>query len=188
MVAIRARRLRLGLSQRQLARRAGVAYRTVQLIESGGHDPRWSTLSRLARTLGIAAGELDAAVAGCFAPDEESVEAVSAAIVREGSESWKGRLFEFVDAFRRMPGARLVEAPPATALDRKLKALVASVVESLCEERRMTAPLWCAGIGALDEPWFPADIESLKASALVEAPAQYRRRNIFVLGNFLARA
>jgi hypothetical protein len=30
-------------------------------------------------------------------------------------------------------------------------------------------------------------VESLKATALVESPAPFRKRNIFVLGNFLSR-
>jgi hypothetical protein len=40
----------------------------------------------------------------------------------------------------------------------------------------------------LPDPWFVAGIENLKASALVESPVQFRRNNIFVLGNFLSRA
>jgi hypothetical protein len=31
-------------------------------------------------------------------------------------------------------------------------------------------------------------VENLKAMALVESPAWFRRRNVFVLGNFLNRA
>jgi hypothetical protein len=40
----------------------------------------------------------------------------------------------------------------------------------------------------LPAPWFVAGVENLKASALVESPVQFRRNNVFVLGNFLARA
>ena len=51
--------------------------------------------------------------------------------------------------------------------------------------------LWvlaCAGVGALATPWFVAGVENLKALALVESPTHFRKRNIFVLGNFLSRA
>ena len=61
MEALKARRRRLGLSQREVARRAKVAFRTVQLIESGGHDPRWSSLRRLGAALGVDPARLDAA-------------------------------------------------------------------------------------------------------------------------------
>jgi hypothetical protein len=43
-------------------------------------------------------------------------------------------------------------------------------------------------VEALDSPWFVAGIENLKASALVESPVRFRKRNIFVLANFLERA
>ncbi len=45
-------RERRGLSLRQLGERSGVSYVTVSLIERGKHDPRLSTLERLARALG----------------------------------------------------------------------------------------------------------------------------------------
>ena len=188
MEGMRIRRRRMGLSQRELARRARISYKTVQLIESGGHDPRWSTLRRLAGTLGIEAGKLDAALENCLAPQEDSIPAVSERMIEDGPASWKGWLFEFVDAFRKAPNADLAESPPAADLDPRLKALLASTVELLCAQIKAPAPLWCSGIGSLETPWFPSEIENLKASALVESPAQYRRRNIFVLRNFLARA
>ncbi len=188
MDALKARRRRLGLSQRELARRAKVSFRTIQLIESGGHDPRWSTLCCLATTLGVEEGKLDSAVAQCLAPEDDSIESVSRRIIAEGSASWKTWLFEFVDAFSREPDGRLAESPPAAALSPRLKALLASTTELLCARHDLSMPLWCSGVGPLDTPWFPAETENLKASALVEAPAQFRRRNIFVLGNFLARA
>ena len=67
-------------------------------------------------------------------------------------------------------------------------ALLASTVEMLCAERRMPVPWWCGGAGILPAPWFVSGVENLKALALVESPAHFRKRNIFVLANFLARA
>ncbi len=188
MDAIKLRRRRFGISQRELARRAKVSFRTVQLIESGGHDPRWSTLRRLAVTLGVEAGTLDAAVAQCLAPDADSVESVSRRMLEDGADSWKLWLFEFVDAFCKSPAGRLAENSPAAALSPRLTALLASTVEFLCSQRGLQAPFWCAGVPALRAPWFASAIENIKASALVESPTQFRRRNIFVLANFLARA
>jgi predicted transcriptional regulator len=41
---VRAGRARLGLSTRDLAHLAGVAYPTISRIENGHVQPRWSTL------------------------------------------------------------------------------------------------------------------------------------------------
>jgi hypothetical protein len=117
-----------------------------------------------------------------------SVGAIRGSVLPEGEGSWKGWLAELVDDFRRQPLRTLIETPPPVTLPAQVRCLVASTVEALCAERGVTPPAWCAAIGPLPEPWFVAGIENLKASALVEAPAQFRKRNVFVLGNFLSRA
>ena len=50
---VRARRLSLGLSQAELAKRAGLCNGTISLIESGKHTPVLSTLSWIAEVLGM---------------------------------------------------------------------------------------------------------------------------------------
>lgn len=82
----------------------------------------------------------------------------------------------------------LIDAPPFEATDEKIRCLMASTVEVLCREADMTAPPWCRAVGCLVNPWFVAGVESLKAMALVESPGHFRKRNIFVLDNFLERA
>ncbi len=68
-----------------------------------------------------------------------------------------------------------------------MRALLASTVEMLCDEARLEPPEWCAAVPALPEPWFVAGMEGLKVLALAESPVHFRKRNIFVLGNFLSR-
>ena len=174
MVDLKARREAAGLSQRALAGRAGVSFRTVQLLEWGRHDARLSTLEKLERALGPV-------------PDD-TVAGACAAATGGGPDSWAGAVFDFVDAFRRGPGAPMVEAAPSPDIDPRLAALAAAVVETLCSEHGVRVPWWCAGAASLPEPWFVSGMESLKASALLESPAPFRRRNVFVLGNFLERA
>ena len=48
-------------------------------------------------------------------------------------------------------------------------------------------PPWTGGVGPLERPWFVSGYENLKASALVESPARFRSRNVFVLAGFLDR-
>jgi hypothetical protein len=49
-------------------------------------------------------------------------------------------------------------------------------------------PNWIWNIPSCKEPWFVSGYENLKAISLVESPAFFRRRKIFVLENFLYRA
>ena len=50
--ALRLLRESVGLTQRELARRAGTAQSVVARIESGATDPSWQTLQRLAQAAG----------------------------------------------------------------------------------------------------------------------------------------
>lgn len=186
MAALKAHRQRQGLSQRALARRAGIAYKTVQLLEQGGHDARWSTLVKLARALGLPQPHV--LLAGPRLGPSLTAAQAAASMRTEGEGSWKLRLFDFVDAFRRAPSRTLIAQAPPPDLSRRLLALLAATVEALCAERGLQAPWWSAGVPPLPRPWFTAGAESLKASALAESPAAFRQKNIFVLGNFLSRA
>ncbi len=121
-------------------------------------------------------------------PDSGTIEAASERMLREGEASWRDILLEFVDDFRARPSPEAVAAAPRPGLSARLRALLAAATESLCAESRLDAPWWCEGAPPLAEPWFPADTESLKAIALLESPVCFRRRNIFVFANFLARA
>jgi transcriptional regulator with XRE-family HTH domain len=176
------------LSQRALARKAGVAYRTIQLIEAGRHDPRLSTLAKLARALGERADAVERAIEHRLTPSSDTASGACRGILRDGTEAWKSRLFDFVDAFRRRPSAAAVAEPPPPQTAPKILALVAGVVEALCEEAGLPTPWWCDGVPALQEPWFVSGVENLTVSALVESPVHFRRRNVFVLANFLHRA
>ncbi len=50
---VREARTRAGLSQRELARRAGTAQSVVARVESGATSPTWDTLSRLLSATGF---------------------------------------------------------------------------------------------------------------------------------------
>jgi len=118
---------------------------------------------------------------------DDTIQSISSRICQEGEASWKWNLFEFVDAFRLQPSATLVQPAPDNELTDHMRALLASCVETLCDERGIASPSWCRETAALAHPWFVSGVENLKASALVESPVHFRKRNIFVLGNFLDR-
>lgn len=176
-----------GFSQRRLAVRANVSFRTVQLLESGETDPHLSTLNRILVAFGNGSSVLESEINHLLKDSSDSVQAVSRMICTEGEDSWRLWLFDFVDAFRRSPSSRLIECPPVTDTPEKIAGLLAATVETLCDEADTAVPWWCGGISPLSDPWFVSGLESLKASALVESPVHFRKRNIFVLSNFLER-
>jgi len=186
--AIRRARTSRRLSQRELSRRAGLSFKGVQLLEAPGHDARISTLEKVAEALGLPAAGVRGVLDGLLAEHPDSAYCATVRMLADGFESWKVHLFDFVDRFRSDPSPALVATPPAVALDPRLAALVASTVDSLCAEQGRDAPGWSSAVEALRRPWFVSGVENLKASALVESPVRFRRRNIFVLTNFLSRA
>lgn len=153
-------------------------------------DVRTLTLARLQKKLfqRKLANKAGISCSNSLTKTGDSIKDISARIKKEGNSSWKDWLFNFVDSFKRTPSKKFVEEPPLPGTSPKIHALMASTVEYLCSSKRIPAPVWCARVPPLPDPWFVAEAESLKASALAESPAQFRKRNIFVLGNFLKRA
>ncbi|MDL1872339.1 helix-turn-helix transcriptional regulator [Deltaproteobacteria bacterium PRO3] len=188
MKALKQLRITRGISQRRLATLAGTSYKTLQLFETGDQDSRLSTLESLSGGLGYPQGYLRHRLDSLWRDPVDSVAVVSFQILAGEAGPWRGPFFNFVDAFRRAEDKKaLVQAPPLLETPPKLKALLASTVEALCVEAGIPAPDWCEGVPPLKDPWFVSGMENLKAGALVESPAHFRRRNLFVLGNFLER-
>lgn len=173
-------------SQRALARRAGISYKALQLIESGA-DTKLSTLKKISKALGYEEASVDEQLRLFFDQPPDSLYDTALKIRHDGEISWKIHLFNFVDSLRRSRDGQLIALalPPMNV---RLDALFASTVEALCAELQMDLPHWCAGVPPLTGPWFVAGVENLKAMALIESPTWFRKRQIFVLGNFLERA
>jgi transcriptional regulator with XRE-family HTH domain len=187
MRLIRDIRSKKGLSQRVFAKKALMSFRGLQLLEEHDHDWRLSSIRKVAGALGLPAGGIDLVIRNFLEQDRDSIVMVSIRIQADGPASWPLHLFNFVDAFRSSPKESLVQSPPVDVLEDRLKCLLASTVETLCADVQVNIPEWCYGVRGLKEPWFVAEIESLKAMALVESPVRFRKRNIFVLGNLLER-
>lgn len=119
---------------------------------------------------------------------EYSTIATALKVERDGFDSWKIHFFDFVDELRRSLDPRLILLPPHRKFDVRLSALLASMVQAVCEELGMDRPHWVKKSYFLKSPWFVSGVKSLKASALVESPLPFRRNNIFVQANILERA
>jgi transcriptional regulator with XRE-family HTH domain len=185
---LREARRRKRLSQRELAFRAGISFRGYQLLERADHDSRISSLEKVARALGLPAGGVRSALSEFLSLPSESIGAAGHRISEDGADSWKVHLFDFVDAFRREPTPERIRTPPPPLPSDRVAALLAATVDALCLEVGLPTPGWVEAVPPLAEPWFVSGIENLKALALVESPLPFRRRNVFVLANFLERA
>ena len=116
-----------------------------------------------------------------------TIKKTKTAMIRAKKKQWEAPFFDFVDDFRYCRNLSLLLPEPFELGSPRLDAILASTVEYLCGELKLTTPDWSWEVLGLAEPWFVAEIEDLKAFAIVESPVFFRRRNIFVLGNFLSR-
>lgn len=170
-----------------MASLASLSFRTIQLLESDAHDAKISTLRSVAMALGYPPDVIDRRLDSVFGQPVDSVLMISERVLFEGEDSWMIWLFNFVDAFRKGGDRAYIELPPAGELSLRMRALIASTVETLCDEMGIKAPPWCVAVLPLKDPWFVSGMENLKASAVAESPIHFRKRNIFVLKNFLER-
>jgi len=107
-------------------------------------------------------------------------------IMNSDPKWWRTPLMDFVDDFRYYKDAAMI-AEPFELFDGKKDALFASVIETLCDEMGIAMPDWLDSIPAAYEPYFVSELESLKAITIVETPARFRSRKVFVGRDFLFR-
>lgn len=99
---------------------------------------------------------------------------------------WKVALMDFVDDFRYHKDVSAV-LDPFQLDDEQRDAVLASVIETLCDEMNLEVPAWLEQVPSCEQPYFMAGVENLKAFAIVESPTRFRLRKIFVMENFLSR-
>jgi len=114
-----------------------------------------------------------------------TIQETKSAILKSG-ENWRIPFMEFVDDFRRTRDQSIIEKPFSLS-NENIDSLLASTIEYLCHELRVETPEWVWEVPSCKEPWFVSGYDNLKAISIVESPAFFRRRKIFVLGNFLSR-
>lgn len=106
--------------------------------------------------------------------------------MNEDSRWWKIALMDFVDDFRYHKDPAAI-AQPFVPCDEQRDATLAAVIESLCDELKLSNPSWLQSIPSCRQPFFVAGLENLKAAAIVESPVRFRLRKVFVMENFLSR-
>lgn len=109
-------------------------------------------------------------------------------------ESFDMSLANFLDEFYASPSASaLSDAPQGLAPEfgdqgRVQDAYLAATAEHLAATYHLHVPRWVADeTRKLHRPWFASQLASLRAVLLIESPAAFRSRNLFVSENALTR-
>jgi hypothetical protein len=115
-----------------------------------------------------------------------------AALARAG-ESFDFALRSFLDEFQMQPDASRLTAEPARLVSvlgdgERYDAFLAATAETLAATHGFEAPMWVwQETRKLHRPWFALPWKGLRAILLLESPAAFRSRNLFVSANALSR-
>ena len=110
-------------------------------------------------------------------------------------DSFDRCLANFLDGFYATPDAKaLADAPPLLApgfgdLGGVQDAYLAATAEELANAHQFPVPAWTvAEVRKLHHPWFASPLAGLRAVLLLESPAAFGSRNLFISQNALTRA
>ena len=104
-------------------------------------------------------------------------------------------LANFLDGIYAVPNAGALADTPALLaarfgdIGRVRDAYLAATAEELARARNFSVPAWTADEARkLHRPWFASPLAALRAVLMLESPAGFRSRNLFVSANALSRA
>lgn len=187
---LRAARHRAELTQRDVAREAGVSQPNVSDYERGRREPTVPTLRRL---LAAAGHRLD--VRAVPAGEPYTLTEIATHLAAEDDPHVRWRLVhEFLRGFRddaRDDAHRtsLIADEPPTVGSRPWDALLAATAEHLAYHHELSCPTWTQRSDrSTSTAWFLSDLPSARADALATAPASFRRRGVFVARHELEAA
>jgi hypothetical protein len=110
-------------------------------------------------------------------------------------DSFDRCLANFLDEFYASPNATaLTDIPPLLASKsdesgRVRDAYLAATAEKLAYDNDFPIPAWTiADARKLHRPWFASPLAALRVVLLLESPAAFRSRNLFISENALTRA
>jgi len=117
------------------------------------------------------------------------------ALLTINGDSFDRSLANFLDEFYAAPGAEGLVAQPALIsptlgeLGRVQDAYLAATAVELARAGEFPVPVWTDDEARkLHRPWFASPLAALRAVLLLESPAAFRSRNLFISQNALTRA
>jgi len=112
-----------------------------------------------------------------------------------GGDSFDRCLANFLDEFYAAPTAEALSPTPGLLasslgeLGGVQDAYLAATAEHLAGANGFPVPVWAAADERkLHRPWFASPLAALRAALLLESPAAFRSRNLFISENALTRA
>jgi transcriptional regulator with XRE-family HTH domain len=177
---IRAARGELGLSTRELAALAGVAYPTISRIEKGHTQPRWDTLATIAGALGFTC-ELDGLHPRPMVRLADLVDAWQRGAGGSPEPDWT-QLRAFADQLRRHPelsGAAIAGAPRASG-SALIDNLLAAIAERVADELGLRRPRWTRLVEPLAEPWEAPGTPRMRAANAAYTAPQFAARGLII--------
>src|SRR5215813_608765 len=94
---------------------------------------------------------------------------------------WK-LAWEFLEEYRGEPDDTqigLLQAEPQPVGDERWDVLLAALAEHLCAQHDLAPPPWTES-RVLVQAWFPAELATQRADALVRAPAAFRKHGVYL--------
>ncbi len=170
-------RAQAGLSQGELATRAGTSRTRLSAYEHGHTEPGLGALERIAAGAGL---ELAVVPAGT-ARVRGRVGAI-AEVVRDDATYALRLVAELVDWLRRgiVPIAAL-DADPGSIGDERWDALIGGIAEMMAHELDHPVPTWASAPSRrLAEWWFIGRYQSTRPFALLTTPPALAARGVFV--------
>lgn len=112
--------------------------------------------------------------------------------LEDGDEDFALRLIiQARDDLLRLSDPASIEAwaeEPGSTGDRRFDTLLAAVAARTLRALGTPVPAWAEDVEPLDEPWYPAELPSLRARADREAPDDLRRLGLMLTENDLTTA
>jgi len=175
---IRTAREQLGLSTRELAALAGVAYPTISRIENGHTHPRWDTVAAVARALGFSL-DLNGPNPVQVVPLADLVDAWTATADGSVEPDWT-RFRAFADQLRRHPELAGVAIAPGPAPSGSLLVdnLLAAIAERVADEVGLRRPRWTRAVEPLLEPWEAPGTPRMRAANAAKTAPQFEARGL----------
>jgi transcriptional regulator with XRE-family HTH domain len=171
-------RLRSGLTQEQLAERAGTSRSRLSAYENSRTSPELDTLERLAR-----AADVELAIAPVGTRRVASHITLVAEAAKADRVSDAVRLVAELLAFVR-DGVVAIECfdhEPASTGDRRWDSLLAGVAEMIAQESGRAVPGWAASPArVLDRPWFVTRLRTVRPDIYRRTPAALSARGVLL--------